>query len=355
MCFLKRSKILSLLLPAMVSGAFAVAQTSGEVGRKQPVAAVEGQNVYEEDLNPSVRGQLLQLRNQEYQVKRSALDEAIDRRLLEAEAKKKGITTEELLKQEVDAKVKPPTDAELQGFYVAQKDRLNKPFGEVKDQLRQSYIQAETQQPRQDYVKTLRERSNVAILLDPPRVQVGYDAARLRGNPNAPVTIVEFSDYECPYCRQAEHTVKDVVAKYGDKVRISYRDFPLQQLHPHAELAAEASRCAQEQGKFWEYHDELFAASKLDKDALIEYARNLKLDDKQFGSCLTSQKYKAEIEKDSEEGRKVGINGTPGFFINGVLISGAQPPDAFSRVIDDELGRKNNHPAASVSITRATR
>jgi protein-disulfide isomerase len=138
-------------------------------------------------------------------------------------------------------------------------------------------------------------------------------------------------------------------------VSLAYRDFPLKAIHSQAEIAAEASRCAGEQGKFWEYHDQLLAASKLDKDALVEYARNLKLDDKQFGSCLTSEKYKAEIEKDSAEGKKAGVQGTPGFFINGVTLSGAQPADEFTRLIDDELGRKNNRPTASVSITRVER
>jgi protein-disulfide isomerase len=124
-------------------------------------------------------------------------------------------------------------------------------------------------------------------------------------------------------------------------------------------IAAEASRCALEQGKFWEYHDQLFTASKLEKDDLLGYARELKLDDKQFESCLTSEKYKADIEKDTQEGRKAGVSGTPGFFVNGVEISGAKPKEEFARIIDDELGRKSNiastRPAASVTVTRVNR
>jgi protein-disulfide isomerase len=201
-------------------------------------------------------------------------------------------------------------------------------------------------------MKGLRSESKVVVLLSAPRVEVAYDPKRLRGNPKAPVMIVEFSDYQCPYCHQAEPVLKEVLAKYGDKVSFSYRDFPLTAIHEQAMIAAEASRCAEEQGKFWEYHDQLFTASKLDKDALIEYARNLKLDDKQFDSCLTGQKYKADIEKDEEEGRKAGINGTPGFFINGIELSGAKPGDAFAKIIDDELARKNNPPAATVSVSR---
>src|SRR5207245_4668225 len=222
--------------------------------------------------------------------------------------------------------------------------KINRPLGEAKAQLRDSLKQAKSQKARQDYLKTLRADSKVVVLLSAPRVEVGYDPTRVRGNPRAPVMIVEFSDYQCPYCHQVELTIKELLAKYGDKVSLAYRDYPLTAIHSQAEIAAEGSRCALEQGKFWEYHDQLFTASKLDKDALVEYARNLKLDDKQFGSCLTSEKYKAEIEKDSEEGKKAGVHGTPGFFINGVTLSGAQPPDAFTRLIDDELGGKSNRP-----------
>src|ERR1700747_1107325 len=170
-------------------------------------------------------------------------------------------------------------------------------------------------------MKRLHSDSNVAILLSPPRVHVGYDPKRLRGNPKAPVMIVEFSDYQCPYCQQVEATLKEVLAKYGDKVSLAYRDFPLTAIHSQAEIAAEASRCALEQGKFWDYHDQLFKATHLDKETLIGYAKDAKLDDKQFESCLTSEKYKAQIDKDLDEGRKAGVTGTPAFFINGIELS----------------------------------
>jgi protein-disulfide isomerase len=345
-----------LLLTYVFIAAASLCQTSDAAKAKQPVATVDGQTIYDDDLVASVQGQLLPLRNQEYEIKKKALDNLIEQKLLEAAAKKQGLTTENLLVQEVDSKVPDPSDAEIEGYYLAQRERLNRPLDDaLKSQLRLAVKQAKTQQLREDYMKRLHSDSNVAILLSPPRVQVGYDPKRLRGNPKAPVMIVEFSDYQCPYCHQVEATLNEVLAQYGDKVSLAYRDFPLTAIHSQAEIAAEASRCALEQGRFWEYHDQLFAASKLDKDTLVEYARNLKLDDKQFGSCLTSEKYKAEIEKDSEEGKKVGVQGTPGFFINGVTLSGAQPQDAFTRLIDDELQRKSNHPTASLSVTRVER
>jgi len=122
-------------------------------------------------------------------------------------------------------------------------------------------------------------------------------------------------------------------------------------------IAAEASRCAEEQGKFWEYHDQLFASSSLEKNSLVDYARNLKLDDKQFESCLTTEKYRLDIDKDQLEGHNAGVNGTPGFFINGVFLNGAQPREAFTNVIDDELSRAGSqpHPSVTVSISRVDR
>jgi len=355
MCHFKFPALLFLSLFFAVTS---LAQNTETPKPKQAVATVGDQTIYDSDLASSAEGQLQSLRSQEYEIKRKALDNLIEQKMLENAAKAKGLTTEQLLHQEIDAKVKEPNDDMIQGYYLAQSSKLNRPLDDaLKTQLRQAIKQSQSQQLRQDYMKQLRSGNKVVVLLSPPRVQVAYDPKRLRGNAKAPVMIVEFSDYQCPYCHQVEPTVKEILAKYGDKVSLSYRDFPLYAIHPYAMGAAEASRCAEEQGKFWEYHDQLFNASKLEKDALIQYARDLKLDDRQFESCLTTEKYKADIDKDQLEGRNAGVNGTPGFFINGVFVSGAQPKEAFTNVIDDELGRASNqhHPTASISISRADR
>jgi protein-disulfide isomerase len=340
---INRLKIALLPLAYIACVAPASAQKTDAQQSKQIVATVGGQPIYEDDLIPSVQPQLLTLRNQEYEIKRKALDNLIQQRLLEKAAKEKNLTTEKLLEREVDAKVQEPTDVEVEAYYLAQKDRLNRPLDEIKAQLRQGLKQAKIQQLRQDYMKSLRKGAEVSVLLSPPKVHVDYDPKRVRGNPKAPVMIIEFSDYQCPYCHQVESTLKDLLAKYGQQVSLAYRDFPLS-IHPQAELAAEASRCAVEQGKFWEYHDQLFAASNLERPALVDYAKALKLDDKQFDSCLTSGKYKAEVENDAREGTLAGISGTPAFFINGAQLTGAQSPDTFIRTIEDELAR-NRHPA----------
>ena len=233
-------RVAPLLCISAFFAATTVAQNAETSKPKQAVATVDGQTIYDDDLAPSVQGQLLPLRNQEYEIKRKALDTLIEQKLLEAAAKKKGLTTEKLLAQEVDSKVPDPSDAEIEGYYWGRKERISRPLADMKSQLRDALKQVKAQQARQDYLKTLRADSNVLVLLSAPRVEVGYDPARVRGNPKAPVMIVEFSDYQCPYCHQAELTVKEVLAKYGDKVSLAYRDYPLTAIHSQAKSGNES-------------------------------------------------------------------------------------------------------------------
>src|SRR5437867_4731375 len=341
-----RPNFTSLALPAFVflllGSAASLAQTAGQAKQKEPLAVVGGQTIYDDDLVPFVQGQVFQLRLQEYEVKSKALENLVNQKLLEAEAKKKGIPTEKLLEQEVDAKVPEPTETELQALYIVQKEQLRKSFDDIKAQLQQLLKQAKVQQARQHYYKRLRDQAGVSIFLQKPKVEVAYDPARLRGSPKASVVILEFSDFQCPYCQAVEPTLKKLLAKYEGRVSLAYRDLPLREIHPQAELAAEASRCAAEQGKFWEYHDLLFQnQNKLNREGLVEQARNLKLDDKQFDSCLSSDKYKAQIEQDRQLGLKAGLTGTPGFFINGNTMSGDLPQETFEKFIDGELAASN--------------
>ena len=199
--------------------------------------------------------------------------------------------------------------------------------------------QSELPQTRQQYLKNLRERPGTSAARA-SKVEVTYDPARLRGNPQAPVIIVEFSDFQCPFCRKVQTTLKALLAKYQGRVSLAYRDFPLRGMHGQAELGAESSRCAGEQRRFWEYHDLLFAnPDKLNRDGLMDLARSLKLEEKQFDSCLSSGKYRKQVEQDLQDGIRAGVQGTPGIFINGVPLSGAQPEAAFERIIQAELAR----------------
>ena len=339
---------IQFLLAILLASVPAALAQSPEAGRR--AAVIAGEPVYEDELLRSLQAQLRQLHTQEYELKRRALDDLINQKLLEAEAKKRSVPAEQLLQQEVDSRAAEPTDAEVEAFYLGQRDRLNRPLDDVKAQLRQTLKQAKLQQARQNYFLRLREKAQVAILLRPPKVEVAYDPARLKGSARAPVTIVEFSDFQCPYCRNVQATLKEVAAKYGDRVAFAHRDFPLRSLHPQAQSAAEASRCAGEQGKFWEYYDALFASqAKLDAGALAGYARSVGLDEKQFDSCVAGGKYRGKIEEDVQDGTRIGVGGTPAFFINGVFLSGAQPAAAFEKVIDEELAYAAGEPPAEPS------
>jgi len=322
-----------LLIPVLCS-----AQSNASTRKSDPVATVDGQAITEDDLAPLVQGQLRPLRDQEYQIKKKALENLISQKVLEAEAKKKGLTADKLLEQEVDSKMPEPSDVEINAVYAVQKDQLNRPLEEVKPQLQQNLKRAKIQIARQEYSARLREQAKVALLLSPPKVQVTFDAKRVKGNPKARVMIVEFSDFQCPYCGQVEATLKSVLAKHEGTVALAFRDMPITQIHPFAEGAAEASRCAAEQDKFWEYHDLLFAdQGALDRSGLIAKAAKLRLDPKQFETCISSEKYKSQVQQDNQEGLRAGVSGTPGFFINGVFISGAQPEAAFDKIIEEQV------------------
>jgi protein-disulfide isomerase len=328
----------TILSPALILAPLSMAQKTATSKSNEPLAVVGGQPITEDDFAPLVQGQLRPLREQEYQIKKKALENLINQRVLEAEAKKRGVSTEKLLEQDVDSKVPEATDAEVSAVYAVQKDEINRPFEEVKPRLQQNLKRARIQQARQDYYANLREQAKVSVLLGPPRMEVGFDLARVRGNPKARVMIVEFSDFQCPYCSQAVATLKNVLTKHQDSVALAFRDMPMTQIHPQALMAAEAARCAGEQGKFWEYHDLLFGdQNRLDHKGLLEKAKSLKLDEKQFDFCLTNEKYKAQIQQDSQEGMRAGVSGTPGFFINGIFLSGAQPEAAFEKTIQEQL------------------
>jgi protein-disulfide isomerase len=183
-----------------------------------------------------------------------------------------------------------------------------------------------------------------AAQAQPPAPPARLDNVTDGGNPSlgpsdAKVTVIEFSDFQCPFCKRWRDDTLDALRKqYGDQIRIVYRDFPLTSLHPEAQKAAEAAGCANEQGKFWEFHDLLFAnQATLGVDAYKQHAVTLGLNAEQFNACLDGDKYASEVAADVKDGNSYGVSGTPTFFINGVRLVGAQPLAAFQSVIDQEL------------------
>jgi protein-disulfide isomerase len=177
-------------------------------------------------------------------------------------------------------------------------------------------------------------------MLDAPRQTVAAAGSPARGPSNAPIELIEFSDFQCPFCLRADPTIRQVLSTYGDRIRFVYRHYPLPN-HPNARPAAEAAACADAQGKFWAYHDRLFAnQSKLEPADLKQAAAEVGLDPAKFTACVDTHQTKDKVDADMRAGEEVGVNGTPAFFVNGRLLSGAQPFDVFKRVIDEELQLK---------------
>lgn len=306
------------------------------------VARIGGVDIFEEELTSLIRPQLTQIQNQEYEIKRQAIERIVQDKLLELRAREKGTTKEALLSQEVHSKVLEPTENEIIAFYLAQKDRLKRTLDEVRPQLKTALKAAKTEEARQQFVSSLRANYKLSVLLPRPRVEIGFDISRVRGNPSAPITIVEFSDFQCPYCQKTQGILKELLAKYSGQVKLAFRDFPLDQLHPAAQMGAAAARCAGEQGKYWEYHDMLFEQpAKINPRGLVEMARTLKLDDKLFAGCLQSNRFKGAIEQDIRDGMNAGVSGTPTFFINGIPVTGLQLASTFEKVIEEELMSKS--------------
>jgi protein-disulfide isomerase len=295
-----------------------------DVALKQPAAAFGNSRL----------GQAL------YLARSAALDELVGNELLDQESKKLGIARPALIEKEIASQVVPPTDADVNAWYQANAARVQgATLDQVRGPIRDLLVEQRTDAARGQFLATLRAKTPVAITLEPPRQEIAVAGHASKGADNAPITMVEFSDFQCPFCQRANPAVDQVLKTYGDKIHFVYRHYPLPN-HPDARPAAEAAACAQEQDKFWQYHDQLFAnASKLTAKDLKDHAGTIGLDTAKFASCVDSRRYKDKVETDIAEANAAGVSGTPAFFINGRPLEGAQPFEVFQRIIDDELKR----------------
>ncbi len=308
------------------------------------LAEVAGQPVTLADVEELIRPQLAELDKQRNALIEQALERVVEDRILAAEAKARGVSVEDFLAAEIDAKVGQIGDAEVDAFYAENQGRINRPLAEIRPQIAQFLGDQKRETLRSDLVGALRGKHGAKILMEVDRVEVAEGNGPAKGPVGAPVTLIEFSDFECPYCSRVVPAIEEVVATYGDQVRVVFRQFPLN-IHPRAQKAAEASLCANDQGKFWELHDAMFANQRaLGVDQLKAHAGQLGLDQAAFDSCLDSGKYAAQVATDLAEGQRAGVSGTPAMFVNGRFISGAVPFATLSRVIDDELLRKGITP-----------
>jgi protein-disulfide isomerase len=335
-----RSTILFLL--ALLVWAVTSCQPSKD---SQKLAEIAGTVVTRVDIDKSGGKQLRALRQQLYQLESQKLDEHIGALLLTQEAKKRGVSVATLLEQEVNSSVQPPSEEEIWSLYEKNKERIPVEFEKVRDQIRKYLHEQKITERKIEYFKTLRINGKVTTYLKPPervRVDLSLNGAPSKGSEKAEVTIVKFEDFQCPYCKAVQPNFQEVLKRYDGKVRMVHKDLPLDEIHPQARQAAEAARCADDEGKFWEYHDKLYASSpKAAPEDLKFYAKDLGLKQDSFDKCLSTGKYKAAIQKDMNEAASLGVTGTPTFFINGRELSGTQSVEAISQIIDEELSRAN--------------
>ena len=345
-------KRLAFLLSGAACLALGLAACSGQRGSApaealaEVAAEVDGEAITVAELDDRIKEDLFQSRAGDpaklYDLRSDMLDEMIRERLLAAEGKRRGVPPEGVVELELKG-MGPVPEEEIVAFYeqnfAKQGDRK---LEDIRDQI-ERYLAGRR---AAEVPRLLRERAKVEVLLTAPRYDVATEGPS-KGPADARITIVEFSDFQCPYCQRALATVDEVLAKYPEDVRVVYRHLPLDRIHPNARGAAEAAACAEEQGQFWAYHDKLFQNNKaLGKEDLLRYATDAGLDAARFQTCFDERRFKDKVEADLQAARAVGISGTPAFVVNGILLSGAQPAEEFYKVIDQELARPPESGAA---------
>jgi protein-disulfide isomerase len=313
----------------LLSAAGLMAQTDNTV-----VAEVGGVKVTMSDLEKEESAKLLAAHYQYYQVENTALNDLIEKKLLEQQAKSENLTVDQLVARHITAEIKDPSEDQMKVYYEGL--GTDQTYEAVRDKILDKIRSVRAAKIRVAYIANLRAQTPVFVTLAPPKANLEAEAAQANSSGKPIVTLVEFADYECPYCQKVAADVNKLRADMGDKVAFTYKDFPLQ-MHTRAEKAAEATRCASKQGKFWEFHDEIFRSKELDVDQLKAQAHALKLNTDEFDKCLDTGEETAAVEKDRKEGQKLGISGTPSFFVNGHYLSGALDYATLRQIVDQQL------------------
>lgn len=327
--FVRALWILIVACPPVLAQVTPAASTTPAI-----LAEVDGHKLTDADLEHKKSGGLLQARYQYYMSERKALDQLVDDELLSLAADRKHLTVDQLLEKEVYKDIKDPTEDQLQVYYEGMES--DEAYAAVHDRVLDHIRQLRRDKARAAYVKNLHTQANLRILLAPPVANVNIEEAQIKGSKNAPVLLVEFADYECPYCEKVNPLIQKLQEEYGDKLSIAYKDFPLP-MHHRAQKAAEAARCAGEQGKYWEYHDVLYYSRQLDVTELKKHAQVLKLDENKFNKCLDSGMEAEAVKKDLEEGKQLGLPGTPSFFVNSHFFHGAVDYSALREMVEQQL------------------
>jgi predicted DsbA family dithiol-disulfide isomerase len=310
---------------------------------------VAGRPITAGEINERLKPIAYKLRLNTYMLAKQALDFTINDLLVLAEANRRNVPPEEIVRKEISEKVRLPTEAEIAKFYTENKTKIPGELASVSNQIA-SYLQ---EQDRQRLERALSERlrtgADIRWLISEPALPVqaiSIDDDPSRGVANAPVTIVEFTDFQCPSCAAMQPILDEVLKSYGSKVRLVVRDFPLA-MHANARKAAEAANAANEQGKFFEYTALLFKRQNaLDLASLKKYASELGLDRARFDAALDGGKYAAEVKHDVDDGEMYGVDSTPAIFVNGIALT-EMSSEALRALIDRGLAGANSPPKVS--------
>ena len=323
---------------AALSGVAAAQEGDAVVARigDQVVTAAELEDAWRLN-DASSRLRMLQ---ELYETRRRALAIVVGERLVEREAAARGMTRDELLAVELPRRTPAVSDAEIDLIYARNRDRFEgRSLEEMRPEIRAILERQAPLQALQAYMSELRALApDVAMTLEPPRHEIETLAEDpVRGRDDAPIELVEFSDFDCPYCRRATETIERLMEQFAGQIRFVYKDYPLP-THPDAFKAAEAGNCAHEQGRFWELHDTMFASQgSLGVEELKGYAADLGLDTEAFDACLDSGRHAAAVNRDVRIGMSYGVSSTPTLFLNGRAVLGAAPYETFVEIVREEL------------------
>jgi len=309
------------------------------------VAEVNGAVLTLADLERSRPTALFQARENYYEGQRRALEDYIDEYLLAQEARKENVSVAELLERHVNSMIaKDPSEETLRVYYEGVD--TTEPYESVRGKIVDALRQRRMGKAKTAYVQSLRSKAGIVLQLEAPRAPISMKDTPVRGPAGAPITLLEYADYECQYCQQIQPAVERLQDEYKGKLAFAYKDFPLQ-MHANAQKAAEATRCAEAQGRYWEYHDTLEKTKQLDLPALKDHARTLKLDPTAFDKCLANSEKADAVKAHATEAQTLGLQGTPTFFVNGRFVSGAVTYERIRAVIEEELKAAERQSASS--------
>jgi protein-disulfide isomerase len=311
---------------------------------KEGLAAKVGDlEVTNAELEDGIESELFEAESKVFDIKFNRLKSALLQKYMDKDPRKKGLSNDEFLEKHI-AKEVVISEKEIDAFVKDQ----NIPAEHINPQVREkikNYLEMERKKGAVDkWIAEQTKKTPVEVYIAKPRrptfpVEIG--TSPMAGGKDAKVTIIEFSDFQCPFCAKGADILKEIKKKYGNKVKIAFKNFPLP-FHNHAEMAAVAGLCANEQGAdyFWKMHDAMFANQEaLDAEGLKKTAKTIGVKSEAFDKCLVENKYLAQVKADMEEGKKIKVKSTPTFFVNGQLINGAQPMDIFAELIDEELAK----------------